>query len=329
MKTVTAQNVDEALPILIDYLDTEGKVENSRNGPVIAAHYPVCVTYCLPRQRFVMHPIRRNNVAFLVMEGLWMLSGREDVNWLARFNEQMRAYSDNGYSFHGAYGHRLRSGRIDQLTECAAILKKDPTSRRAVAQIWNWERDLCSSSKDIPCNDLIMFRVVWDSYLDMTVCNRSNDLIWGMCGANAAHFSMIQEYVAAKAGYLVGRYVQFSNNLHMYTNTPRLDELRKIPVSSGWYDGRNAKLVPLVLDISTFDKELGVFMAATERNRILTFNFKEPFLETVAKPLFNYWISRKYLKATPENYQRYIASIEDQAVRHLAAQWVSEEPNNG
>lgn len=60
--------------------------------------------------------------------------------------------------------------------------------------------------------------------LDMTVTNRSNDLIWGMLGANVVHFSFLQEYVACALGIEVGVYNQMSNNAHVYTET-----------NSGWH----------------------------------------------------------------------------------------------
>lgn len=58
-------------------------------------------------------------------------------------------------------------------------------------------------------------------YLNMTVFNRSNDLIWGTLGANVVHFSVLQEYMAARLGVKVGVYNQVSNNLHVYTAPER------------------------------------------------------------------------------------------------------------
>jgi thymidylate synthase len=52
--------------------------------------------------------------------------------------------------------------------------------------------------------------------LNMTVTNRSNDLIWGAYGANVVHFSFLHEYMAALTGLPVGCYYQVSNNLHIY-----------------------------------------------------------------------------------------------------------------
>ena len=52
----------------------------------------------------------------------------------------------------------------------------------------------------------------------MTVCNRSNDMIWGLLGANAFHFSFLHQVMAESIGVPMGYYYQFSNNAHFYQN---------------------------------------------------------------------------------------------------------------
>jgi len=66
---------------------------------------------------------------------------------------------------------------------------------------------------------------VRDKQLDMTVFNRSNDLIYGCCGANAVHFPIVQEYIAGKLGIPMGMYWQISTNLHLYNE--HIDMLNK------------------------------------------------------------------------------------------------------
>ena len=68
----------------------------------------------------------------------------------------------------------------------------------------------------MPCNLTATFQVNSAGMLDMSVFNRSNDIIWGAYGANAVHFSLLQEYVAAGAGVPLGRYWQISTNWHAY-----------------------------------------------------------------------------------------------------------------
>ena len=41
--------------------------------------------------------------------------------------------------------------------------------------------------------------------LCMTVCNRSNDMLWGAYGANVVHMSMLQEFVALFSKFTDGR----------------------------------------------------------------------------------------------------------------------------
>src|SRR6185312_12020720 len=115
---------------------------------------------------------------------LWMLAGRRDVAWLARFNQRMATYSDDGVVFNAAYGYRWRrqfnlataagGNAHDQLGVIVDLLRADPDSRRAVLQIWDAEADLGVASKDLACNTQAMFKVR-DDRLNMTVSNRSND----------------------------------------------------------------------------------------------------------------------------------------------------------
>jgi hypothetical protein len=71
--------------------------------------------------------------------------------------------------------------------------------------------------KDVPCNTEVMF-LPRGNVLDMTVINRSNDLIWGALGSNYVTFSMLHEYVALATGFEIGVYNQITNNLHVYTS---------------------------------------------------------------------------------------------------------------
>jgi hypothetical protein len=97
------------------------------------------------------------------------------------------------------------------------MLRKRPDSRRVVLQMWDPVNDLDSPSKDIPCNTNIYFKIRGGE-LQMTVCNRSNDMIWGAYGANAVHMSVLQEYIAAALGVYIGPYYQVSDSFHVYLN---------------------------------------------------------------------------------------------------------------
>jgi hypothetical protein len=154
------------------------------------------------------------------MEAMWMLAGRNDVDFVAQYTPRMRNYSDDGKTLHGAYGRRwFTHFTIDQVWECVMRLRRDPTDRRAVITMWDPRVDLNPGpyyeAKDVPCNTQI-FLAIREGYLNMTVVNRSNDIVWGAFGTNSVHFTFLQELLACAIGVPVGRYYVMSNNFHMY-----------------------------------------------------------------------------------------------------------------
>jgi len=147
-----------------------------------------------------------------------MLAGRNDVEFPARFSKQITQYSDDGEILHGAYGYRWRNFfTFDQIDAIITALQSNPDCRRQVLEMWYAPADLGANGKDIPCNLVATFQIL-HGRLNMTVFNRSNDIIWGMLGANAVHFSMLQEYIASSIPVSVGSYWQISANAHVYRN---------------------------------------------------------------------------------------------------------------
>lgn len=243
------RNINDAFTGIVSGIHTgtiPTVVSSSRNGEVLYVEEPVIVSYSHPRERVLFNTARDCNPFLHLYESLWMLAGRNDVAPLAYFAENFKSYSDDGQTLNGAYGYRWRSKeivdpepqspgdvpwvRIDQLDILIKHLRETPNSRRAVLTMWNVEDDLLkiNTSRDVCCNTHVYFQIengVKDGlhdvpqFLNMTVCNRSNDAIWGMLGANAVHFSFLQEYVACSLGLDVGTYNQMTNNLHVYTET--------------------------------------------------------------------------------------------------------------
>lgn len=217
---ITVDNVNEALPLGVRLLRDFGVLRVSRGMEFIEAPGPVNTTYRTPQRRVLFDSLRDANPFFHLMESLWILSGSQRVELPAYFLSSIMQFSDDGAVFHGAYGHRLRkSFGFDQLQTIVHLLTTTPDTRQAVMSIWDPEADLGIKTKDMPCNDMVMFSIR-DGYLHMTVCNRSNDVIWGAYGANAVQFSMLQEWVAAAVGVNVGVYVQQSNSYHAYPSNP-------------------------------------------------------------------------------------------------------------
>lgn len=200
--------------------------EDSRNGEVLTCPDPVLLQLNSPIQRVLFDPVRMANPYFHVMEFIWMMAGDNSTGWISQFNKGFKQYAEPNGTHHGAYGHRWREHfSRDQLLVAVEELRRDPESRRVVISMWDCEVDLGNGSKkDLPCNTHIYLRIVGGA-LDMTVCNRSNDLFWGMLGSNLVHMTLLQELLALAIGVQVGIYRVFTNNLHVYPGMPRFEEL--------------------------------------------------------------------------------------------------------
>lgn len=179
-----------------------------------------------PYRRLVGGYRRNINVFFLLAEAMWIASGRKDVRFLTIFNSRMSDFSDDGKVFHAPYGFRLRHwGQpsesispvrlgLDQVTAVVRMLSNNPNTRQAVMSIWNPELDLDTKTKDMPCNDIVMFKVR-DGKLVTTIANRSNDLHWGL-PTNVFQFSFLTELMASAIGIKLGIQTHNSQSLHVY-----------------------------------------------------------------------------------------------------------------
>jgi len=206
-------------------------------------------------------------------------------------------FAEEDGTMHGAYGRRWRDWferswpegtalmgmspdrmPLDQLDECVRLLRDNPEDRQAVISMWDPSADLgVPGLKDRPCNTQIYLRCdrtehprqtvtgapFFSSisgglrYLDMTVCCRSNDIVYGCYGANAVHFSVLQEYLAARIGVSVGTYTQVSNNWHMYDwSRARVSRLSADGYAQKPYPGT----LPLVSEPEAFDEEVRAYL---------------------------------------------------------------------
>lgn len=260
------------LPVALDRLFRYGVERDTRNGKVLQLTGPTLLQFERPMERVMFWPQRDSNPFFHMAESLWMLAGRDDVEFVANYAKQMRAYSDDGVSLNGAYGFRWRKWfGYDQIELIIKNLKANKDCRRQVLGMWdataNQDFDLDSDlqkttcSNDVPCNTHTYFAINHAGRLDMTVCNRSNDLVWGCLGANAVHFSFLQEYMAVRIGVEVGSYFQFTNNLHGYLAT--IEPLRDLVMEQAefspyqHFSDTKASVMPLnAEELVQFDEDL-------------------------------------------------------------------------
>lgn len=237
--------------------------------------------------------------------------------FVKNFSERYGEQTPQGTYMHGAYGFRWRKhfdvegggdlSRVpDQLNTVIDLLKHEPTSRQAVIAMWDPVSDLAVKRKDIPCNTHIYLRIrkedpkkygvdvnnmnpdgsdyhildaLDNGVLDVTVCCRSNDAIWGAHGANIVHFSILQEYLARRIGVGVGRLYQVSNNYHAYRDV--FDTLYPCAREPNRYKDGNAFVVPIITSPDEFDGDLVQYFSDNWMAKV----YANTFFNDVAVPL--------------------------------------------
>lgn len=202
-----------------------------------------------PRQRWVQSRRPPMNPAFALAEVVWILAGRNDVDFLEFWFSKIRQFIGERPYAYGAYGHRLRFHHgIDQLERAYQALRNNPNSRQVALQIWDAETDLPNQtgeprSEDIPCNMLSMLKVR-DGRLEWFQVIRSNDIYLGV-PYNFIQFTMLQEIIAGWLGIGVGTYNQVSDSLHVYDRDAK-NVTRSVPT----HEEKNSDSIAVSKDIS-------------------------------------------------------------------------------
>jgi hypothetical protein len=326
---VYVRNVQEGLYVGLRLLKEDGVWRDTRSGRVIEYPAPVMTIYKRPEERVLFYPIRDANPFFHLFEALWMLAGQNDLEFVSRFNNRMKEFSDDGVNLHGAYGYRWRKYfSKDQLNLVVSHLKQNPDSRRAVLQMWSAD-DLQKivdepTCKDVPCNTQVYFKIR-GGRLQMTVTCRSNDIIWGTYGANAVHFSILQEYIAARIGTAMGTYYHLSDSYHAYEKIfHKTCEILKHKDTGntlwydsylGWNKGMHYSPEPLFSVPEKIDEDLWGFMRSP-------FNaiYKNPFFKQTAVPMLKAWGAYKQ-----HQYEEAIDYLQDVPAldwRKAAIEWL-------
>jgi thymidylate synthase len=139
------------------------------------------------KEPVVTYEKRRLGYKFMAAEAYWILTGRNDVDFIGEYSKQISQFSDDGYFFNGAYGPRI----VDQLTYVVNELMRDIHTRQAVMTIW---RPNPRPSVDIPCTISVQFMVRNDK-LHIFDTMRSSD-IWLGWPYDVFNFTALAVYVA-------------------------------------------------------------------------------------------------------------------------------------
>lgn len=245
------QNINSALPILMEDLLVNGEEFDSRAGKTKEITF-VGINLKRPWQREITLPSRKANVAAQIAETMWVLSGRNDVAGLVHYLPRAADFSDDGLTWRAGYGPRLRDYQgIDQIAYIVETLRANPSSRQAVCTIWDPTVDT-TPGKDIACNNWLSFSSRHGK-LDLMVAIRSNDAMWGWSGINAFEWSALLEVVAGLTGLTMGELHFAVTSFHLYDqHWAKAEKLRFERVTDVQVD--SPRFWPLEEDMKGFDR---------------------------------------------------------------------------
>ena len=304
------------LPTMLDNLLQNGIQQPSRNGDTLEVRN-ACIYVGTSLHPYMVTPHRKASLPAQIAETMWVLSGRNDVAFLRHYLPRAAQFSDDGATWRGGYGPRLRnwsggtdlaSENIDQLGHVVDLLIQDKDTRRAVMAIYDPAVDT-ADGKDIPCNNWLHF-LHRDDALHLHVATRSNDAMWGWSGINAFEWSILLQLVANLTGLRPGSITYSVTSLHLYgrhfEKAARIVEARKTADANGG-DRLSLRAAPALglpdryctieqwdaLTEQWFAAEAAIRLGWASANRLVD-TFPEPLLRSWLVVLQAWWSGNDY-----------------------------------
>lgn len=332
------RNITNALVNTLDTILKNGARVGSRDQEQIEI-LSTLTKINFPTERFLVLPYRNNNVFAQVAETLWVLAGRNDLEFLSNYLPRAEDFSDDKMTWRAAYGPRLRNwkGKIDQLEGVVNRFKEDPLTKRAVMNIFDPESDY-QDTKDVPCNNWLHF-IQRNGYLDLHVTVRANDAIWGFSGINFFEWSVLHEVIANSLGWKVGKLSWYVGTFHIYNrHYSTAEKISKISHPKSMYEF-NVKPTPVTSGIDELDKILSLVFKAENFSRMGEFNKSSEIENKISDHFFrNAAILLKIHNALNLNVDRDIiinylcdlgkTDFHIAAIEYLSRKWKSQETLN-
>lgn len=154
-------------------------------------------------------------------ELLWYLSGSNNLDFITYYIPKYARESEDKKTVYGGYGPRLFNLRNqhDQIDNVKRLLKKRPSSRKAVIQLFDGA-DVGGNHPEIPCTCTLQF-LIRHGKLHMFVNMRSNDAFVGL-PHDVFSFTMLQEIIARSLSVEIGDYKHAVGSLHLYSKDAKV-----------------------------------------------------------------------------------------------------------
>ena len=173
-----------------------------------------------PRARIISSAARPIDLPYAVANAVWTLSGSNELEMVAFYNQRGRSFSEDGCTLAGAVGHRIFASTAgDQVGAVLGRLTSDPTSRRTILQVLS-PSDMIQPPFDTPCSIAFEY-LLREERLSSITFMRSQSAV-GVLPYDLFLFTMIQESLAVALGVEVGEYHHVSGSLHYYEDESEL-----------------------------------------------------------------------------------------------------------
>jgi len=171
-----------------------------------------------PIPSFVLYKNLNFNYPSLIIKRLQILNGTADIRVLCFYDSSIKNKIDPLTGLYdGAYGLRVKP----QMDYIYQLLKREPTSRRAVISIYNQKDQNENLTFDVPSTVSLQF-LLRKNKLNL-ICNmRSNDF-WNGLPFDVGIFGFLQEVMASWLKVTLGTYTHFVGSAHIY-----LKDLQKV-----------------------------------------------------------------------------------------------------
>jgi thymidylate synthase len=206
-----------------------------------------------PRNRWIFSGLRRANFGFAVANAIWTLSGTNDLSGIAAYNPRAASFATSDGILKGAVGHRLRSLESgDQIESLINLLRKDPFTRRAVAQTY-LPQDLVKPILDVPCSIGFQFLARHSRLTALTYMRSQSALM--LLPYDLFLFLLLHEAIAVSLGVDLGDYHHYCGSIHYYEDE---EDLAKSVAGSNHHETPQA--MP-VMRVSPFERGFPLFEA--------------------------------------------------------------------
>ena len=157
----------------------------------------------------------------IIHELLWFLSGDSNISYLRENDVSIwDEWADDSGELGPVYGVQWRSwpqtdgGKVDQIRELVAALRRDPDSRRLLVSAWNVAE--IPKMALPPCHCMFQFYVS-EGRLSCHLYQRSADTFLGV-PFNIASYALLTHMLAQQADLNVGEFIWTGCDCHLYLN---------------------------------------------------------------------------------------------------------------